>query len=145
MTLDCCCSPGKLKMQRMFIASFVYEINKIPVIISNLEEWWAAKTCSCLLCFSALKGQLACIFFWLKGRECTVDCSDSPFRSCPIEYNHGQTKWKIKNPLPPFWWWKNGMFWLWFEFIFESSGWVVLFLILFCTRLKFPDENDQSG
>ena len=144
MTLECCCSPGKLKMWRMFIASFVYEINKIPDIISNLGEWWAAKTCWCLLCFSALKGQLACIFFWLKGQERTVDYSDSHFRSCYIEYNHGQTKWKIRNPLPHF---DDGKmtFWLWFEFIFESSGWVVLFLKLFCPRLKFPDENDQSG
>ena len=51
---------------------------------------------------------------------------------------------KLGTPFPHF---DDGKmtFWLWFEFIFESSRWVVLFLKLFCPRLKFPDENDQSG
>ena len=55
VTLECCCLPGKLQQQGKFVASFVYKIDKIPAIFSNLRDWRAAKTGACLLRFSALK------------------------------------------------------------------------------------------
>ena len=42
--------------------------------------------------FPLSRGQLAFIFFCLKGREGIVVCNDSHFRSYYIEYNQGQNK-----------------------------------------------------
>ena len=37
------------------------------------------------------------------------------------------------------------MFWLLREITINSDGWVVLFLILFCPRLRSPDENNEDN
>ena len=60
VTLEWCCLhvPGKLQKQGKFVAFFVYKIDEIPAIFSNLGDWRAAKTRTCLLRFSALKASL---------------------------------------------------------------------------------------
>lgn len=54
VTLECCCLPVKLQKQRKFVASFVYKIDEIPAIVSNLGDWCVAKPRACLLRFYAL-------------------------------------------------------------------------------------------
>lgn len=74
--------PGKLKMQRKFIASFVNKINKIPVIISNWGDWWAAENLRRLVMFFHSQGS-ACMYFLLIERMLDIeDCNDTHFRSC---------------------------------------------------------------
>ena len=38
VTLRCCCLPRKLQKERKFVASFVYKIDEIPAIFSNLRD-----------------------------------------------------------------------------------------------------------
>ena len=45
---------GKITKAKKVRSSFVYNINEIPAIFSNLGDWWAAKTITCLLRFSAM-------------------------------------------------------------------------------------------
>ena len=52
--LESCCLPGKFQKQGKFVASFVYKIDEIPAIFSNLGDWRAAKTRARLLRFSVL-------------------------------------------------------------------------------------------
>ena len=49
--LECCFLPGKLQKQGKSEASFVYKIDEIPAIFSNLGDWRAAKPLACLLLF----------------------------------------------------------------------------------------------
>ena len=46
---------GKIAKARKVRIFFVYKIDEIPAIFSNLRDWCAARTRACLLRFSALK------------------------------------------------------------------------------------------
>ena len=61
MPLECCSLLGKLHKQRKFVAFFVYKIDEIPAIFSNLGDWRATKTRACFLRFSALKVRVDCL------------------------------------------------------------------------------------
>ena len=53
--LKYCCLPRILQKQRNLVVSFVYKIDEILAIFSNLGDWCTAETLACLLPFSALR------------------------------------------------------------------------------------------
>ena len=54
-TSEYCCLPGKLQSKENSYLFFLYKIDEIPAILSNLGDWRAARARACLLRFSALK------------------------------------------------------------------------------------------
>ena len=64
-----------------------------------------------------------------------MDYNVSHFRSCYIEYNQGQTKWKIKTTPSPHFDDEKLCVSVVAEFIIESGEWVVLLFKLFCSGL----------